>query len=94
MDKFSDFLMFWRGFAQHKSALNRRKKDTLGDGSRWEYAYDQLGQLTNAVKFDVGGATSLNNRFSYTADGIGNVLSAQSPTVAAGRVLARRAAGN
>ena len=56
----------------------------MADGSRWDYAYDQLGQLTNAVKFDVSGAMSLNNQFSYTVDDIGNVLTSQSPAVGGG----------
>jgi RHS repeat-associated protein len=67
--------------------LNRRKKDTLGDGSRWEYAYDQLGQLTGATNYQANGTAKLNGTFTYTSDGIGNVLTAQSPTVGGGESL-------
>ncbi len=30
---------------------NQRTKDTLADGSYWDYGYDSLGQVTNACKY-------------------------------------------
>ena len=45
--------------------LDRRTKNTLGDGSRRECTYDQFGQLSNAVKLGPSGAanaTCLNIR--------------------------------
>jgi hypothetical protein len=82
----------WIGRSQQYDFLNRLKQIStqFGDTHNCEFdalnrrTKDTLGQLTNAVKFDVGSVTNLNRQFTYAADGIGNVLTAQSPTVGGG----------
>ena len=53
---------------------NRRTQAALSDGSRWEYGYDQLNQLTSAGRADSDGAAL--NAMSYRYDGIGNRIAA------------------
>ncbi|WCJ60990.1 hypothetical protein NXS98_07685 [Fontisphaera persica] len=40
----------------------------------WEYQYDYLGQLTNAVRKWADGTLALGQQFAYSYDGIGNRL--------------------
>ena len=54
---------------------NRRTQAALSDGSRWEYGYDPLNQLTNAERADSDGAAL--NAMSYRYDGIGNRTAAE-----------------
>ena len=64
------------------NAANQRTKRTDADGSFWNYGYDSLGQVTNAVRYWVGGTNVLGQSYSYLFDDIGNrrfsVLSSQS----------------
>ena len=54
---------------------SRRTQAALSDGSRWEYGYDPLNQLTNAERADSDGAAL--NAMSYRYDGIGNRTAAE-----------------
>ena len=54
---------------------NRRTQAALSDGSRWEYGYDPLNQLTSAERADSDGAAL--NAMSYRYDGIGNRTAAE-----------------
>jgi len=56
------------------TGLNQRSSDTRADGSRWDYYYDAMGQLTNALAHRSGNNLSLDGRPSYTYDGIGNPI--------------------
>ncbi|MDT9282668.1 MULTISPECIES: RHS repeat-associated core domain-containing protein, partial [unclassified Limnospira] len=51
---------------------NQRTRSTLLDGSYWEYSYDELGQVTGAVKKDSTGTVLNGYNFAYTFDDIGN----------------------
>lgn len=44
-----------------------------GDGTHVEYAFDGIGQLTNAVAFEPGGALRRNEDFQYAYDAGGNL---------------------
>ena len=54
---------------------SRRTQAALSDGSRWEYGYDPLNQLTSAERADSDGAAL--NAMSYRYDGIGNRTAAE-----------------
>ncbi|MDZ4199030.1 MAG: RHS repeat-associated core domain-containing protein [Kiritimatiellia bacterium] len=54
------------------NSANQRIRNTLADGSYWVYAYDRLGQLTQAVHRDSGGAAIPGQTFGYGYDDIGN----------------------
>ena len=68
-------------------AMNRRTRDTLGDGARWDYSYTWLGQLSWAGKTKANGGAHMNVAFAYTDDWMGNPVTAQSPTVGNNEVL-------
>jgi len=56
---------------------NQRTKRTDADGSYWDYGYDSLGQVTNAVRYWAAVGTNAAERvigqsYSYLFDGIGN----------------------
>ena len=51
---------------------NQRTKNTLADGSFWEYQYDTLGQVTNGVKHFADGTLVPGQSFGYLFDDIGN----------------------
>jgi hypothetical protein len=55
----------------------RRTKATRENGQRWDYQYDEIGQVEDAKKkFPGSGGTIPGHDFQYTYDGIGNRLSA------------------
>jgi len=60
------------------NGANQRIRATLADGSYWEYGYDGLGQVTNAVKKWSDGSLVAGQQFSYGYDSIGNRTSAKS----------------
>jgi len=60
------------------NSANQRIKATLQDGSYWEYAYDSLGQVTNAVKKWPDNVLVAGQQFGYAYDSIGNRTSAKS----------------
>jgi len=53
---------------------NQRTKNTLADGSYWNYGYDFLGQVTNGCKYFPSGAPMPGQQFDYAFDTIGNRL--------------------
>ena len=55
-------------------AGDRRAAVTRADGSRIDYAYDPIGQVTGAVGVFDGGLTNRAYRFSYDYDPAGNPL--------------------
>ena len=56
---------------QYNSA-NQRTKNVLADGSYWIYQYDNLGQVTNSVKYFADGTLVPAQQFGYGFDDIGN----------------------
>jgi YD repeat-containing protein len=60
------------------NAANQRIKATLQDGSYWEYGYDSLGQVTNAVKKWADDTLVAGQQFGYQYDDIGNRSTAKS----------------
>jgi len=62
------------GDSYNYNPANQRTKDTLADGSYWVYAYDSLGQVTNACKYFPSGAPVPGQQFDYAFDTIGNRL--------------------
>jgi RHS repeat-associated protein len=58
------------------NGANQRTRANREDGSYWDYAYDTLGQINNAVKRRSDGAARLGQTFAYTYDDIGNRRSA------------------
>ena len=54
------------------NSANQRTKNTLADGSFWEYQYDTLGQVTNGVKHFADGTLVPGQSFGYLFDDIGN----------------------
>ncbi|MDA3874191.1 MAG: hypothetical protein PF795_09540, partial [Kiritimatiellae bacterium] len=56
----------------HYNLANQRFRADLADGTYWEYAYDDLGQVTGGVKKDSSDAVIPGYRFGYTFDDIGN----------------------
>ena len=53
-------------------AANQRTKRTDADGSYWDYGYDSLGQVTNAVRRWSDGALVAGQQYGYLFDDIGN----------------------
>ncbi len=51
---------------------NQRTKRTDADGSYWDYGYDSLGQVTNAVRRWANGTNVVGQSYSYLFDDIGN----------------------
>jgi RHS repeat-associated protein len=61
--------------AQHGyeyDALNRRVRGEREDASRWDYGYDNLGQVTSGVRKTADGASIPGFNFQYGFDNIGN----------------------
>ncbi|WP_176014921.1 RHS repeat domain-containing protein [Victivallis sp. Marseille-Q1083] len=54
---------------------DQRIKTTLADGSYWDYAYDNYGQVINAVRKNASGGIA-GQSFNYSFDQVGNRLSA------------------
>jgi RHS repeat-associated protein len=50
----------------------QRTNAALADGTRWSYAYDPLGQVTNGVHARPTGEALLGQSFAYLYDDIGN----------------------
>ena len=68
--------------------MNRRTRDSVvTDGTRLDYSYNWLGQLTWVGKFKADGSIHINGAFAYTDDWMGNPVSAQSQTVGNNEVL-------
>ena len=59
-------------FAYDHNAANQRTRATLANGEHWNYAYDFLGQVTNAVKHLPTGTPIPGYSFGYQFDPIGN----------------------
>ncbi len=59
-------------FMSALNSANQRTAITNADGSRWNYGYDSLGQVTNGVKFWSDGMAVLGQQFGYLFDDIGN----------------------
>jgi YD repeat-containing protein len=51
---------------------NQRTKRTDADNSYWDYAYDSLGQVTNAVRRWSDGVLVAGQQYGYQFDDIGN----------------------
>ncbi len=54
---------------------DQRIKTTLADGSYWDYAYDNYGQVINAVRKNASGGIA-GQSFNYSFDQVGNRQSA------------------
>ncbi len=52
--------------------LNQRTRHTRGDGSYWSYAYDALGQLEQAVRYNRNAVPMPGYNYGYLFDDIGN----------------------
>lgn len=52
--------------------LNQRTRATLQDGSRWDYGYDALGQLTSAGRTWGDNTPVAGQQYGYEFDDIGN----------------------
>ena len=61
-----------RSYAYTYNDKDQRTICTLADGSYWEYAYDDKGQVTGGIKYDAGGVAIPGMSFGYDYDGIGN----------------------
>ena len=61
-----------RSYAYTYNDKDQRTICTLADGSYWEYAYDDKGQVTGGIKYDAGGIAIPGMSFGYDYDGIGN----------------------
>ena len=61
-----------RSYAYVYNDKDQRSRCTLADGSYWEYAYDDKGQVIGGVKYDAGGIAIPGMSFGYDYDGIGN----------------------
>ncbi len=55
----------------------QRVQTSFGDGSYWDYTYDDKGQITGAVKRDADGTALAGMQYGYEYDGIGNRESAE-----------------
>ena len=64
------------GHSYGYNSADQRTRATREDGSYWDYAYDTLGQINNAVKRRSDGVARLGQTFAYTYDDIGNRRSA------------------
>jgi len=64
------------GHSYGYNSADQRTRATREDGSYWDYAYDTLGQISNAVKRRADGVARLGQTFAYTYDDIGNRRSA------------------
>jgi RHS repeat-associated protein len=53
-------------------ALNRRVRGEREDATRWDYGYDNLGQVTSGVRKTADGASIPGFAFQYGFDNIGN----------------------
>ena len=54
------------------NAANQRVRNTLADGSYWNYQYDSLGQVIAGNKYWSDGTPVAGQQFDYTFDSIGN----------------------
>ncbi len=54
------------------NVLNQRTQASLENGARWNFAYDDLGQVTEGKKRNAAGNLVPGRQFEYTFDTIGN----------------------
>jgi YD repeat-containing protein len=66
------------GYATGYNPAGQRPSVAHADGTRWEYQYDPLGQLSRAERFWPNGLFFLGQQSSYTHDTAGNRVSARS----------------
>ena len=59
-------------YAPAYNLAGQRTSVTNADGSRWDYSYDALGQVTADHRRQAGGALYLGQQFDYGFDDIGN----------------------
>ena len=60
-------------FAYGYNAANQRTRMDLGDGTYWDYGYDDLGQLTSGARhWSADGTPVGGQQYGYHFDGIGN----------------------
>ena len=59
-------------FAYGYNPADQRTAITNADQSRWAYAYDRLGQVTNGVRYWSDGTPVAGQQFAYGFDQIGN----------------------
>ena len=59
------------------NVADQRTEQTLGDGSQWRYAYDELGQVVSGRKYFDDGVMDGAAQFTYRYDTIGNRTSAR-----------------
>lgn len=59
--------------------LGRRIRNTIHDGSYWEYGYNDRSEVVSAVRKTANGSAIPQLAASYTYDGIGNRLTSNSP---------------
>lgn len=71
-----------RTYSYVYNTKDQRTKLTLADGSYWEYAYDDKGQVTSGVKKDASGNLIAGQHFGYNYDGIGNRIDAETKLAA------------
>ena len=58
--------------AYRYNAANQRDQVTVADGSRWQYQYDSLGQVTSGKRRWSDNALVAGQQFEYEYDDIGN----------------------
>ena len=59
-------------FGYQYNRANQRTRLDLADGSRWEYTYDALGQVTSGRRYWLDGTAVAGQQFEYGFDDIGN----------------------
>jgi RHS repeat-associated protein len=59
-------------FSYQYNAANQRTQRTEADNSHWDYGYDSLGQVTNAVRRWADGTVVAGQEYGYAFDDIGN----------------------
>jgi len=59
-------------FAYQYNSANQRTRVTREDSSSWSYGYDDLGQVTNGVRYWSDGGAVAGQQFDYAFDHIGN----------------------
>ena len=59
-------------FSYSHNQADQRTTNTMANGSRWEYQYDSLGQVTSGRKLFSDGTPVGGSQFEYAFDTIGN----------------------
>jgi RHS repeat-associated protein len=70
-------------FSYALNQANQRTTNTLADGGKWSYQYDELGQVTSGKKYFSDGTAVQGAQFEYDFDTIGNRATAQEGTATA-----------